>query len=143
MSNQGASGSILVFSGGINHPIPITIPTKHFGTKKKFKLRKKRKWSNKVTRSSDAMDLEPNVFKKSSPKEIAKSIKCSVEKSKRLKSSKLKAGISMMSFMINRAGKNMSTKRKKIIMKAKEEYRNLYKRKSRRSRRSRSSRKYT
>jgi len=143
MSYQGAQGGKLIFSSGINRPIPITIPitgsTKHFG---------KEKWSNKVTKTSDAMDLESGVFKKNNPKEIAKSIKRSVERSNRLKSSKLKAGISMMSFMINRAGKNMSTRRKNIIMRAKDEYRMLFlkrrsKRRSRRSkRRSRRSRKH-
>ncbi len=134
---KGAQGGKLIFSGGINHPIPITI-TKSFGK------RNRKRWSNKVTKKSHAMDLEDKVFTKSSPKSMARSIKRSVESSKRLKAGPYKSGISMFSFYINRAGKKLSSKRKKTIMKAKDEFRKLYsqttrKRRSRRSRKIRRS----
>lgn len=115
----------------INMPIPITVG-KRFGKRSRTKIH----WSKKVTESSDAMDLEKNVFLKKSPKSIARSIKKSVEKSNRLKSMPLKSGISMLSFYINRAGSNLSSERKRTIMKAKNELRKLYKRdKKRRSKR--------
>jgi hypothetical protein len=87
-----------------------------------------RNWSKKVTEQSDAMDLEPGIFLKSS-KKIAKSIKKSVMKSRRLKSTPLKSGISMISFYINRAGSKLSPQRKKILMNAKKEFRKEMKRK--------------
>jgi hypothetical protein len=52
MSYQGAQGAKLVFSGGINHPIPITIPTKHFGTKKGSHRRRSNKRKSRSRKKS-------------------------------------------------------------------------------------------
>ena len=89
----------------------------------------KRKWVARVQSSSDAMDLEPGVFKKKSPKGMAKSIRRSVERSHRKKGSTLSSGISMMTYYVNRGGKKLSPQQKKTINKAKDEYRKLVDRK--------------
>jgi hypothetical protein len=86
---------------------------------------KKKKWSAKVTRNSDAMDLQKDVFKQSSPKKIAKSVKASAARSKRRKTTPKRSAMSMLSFYANRAGKNLSSAQKKKIQKAKDELRKL------------------
>ena len=85
----------------------------------------KRKWVARVQSRSDAMDLEPGVFKKESPKEMANSILRSVGKSRRKKGTTLSSGISMMTYYSNRAGSKLSPKRKRTIQAAKNEYRKL------------------
>lgn len=86
---------------------------------------KKKKWSARVTKNSDAMDLKKNVFKQSSPKKIAKSVKASATRSKRRKSTPKRSAMSMLSFYENRAGKNLSPAQRKKIDKAKDELRKL------------------
>ena len=86
---------------------------------------KKKKWSAKVTKKSDAMDLKKNVFKQSSAKKIAKSVKASAAKSKRRKSTPKRSAMSMLSFYANRAGKNLSPAQRKKIEKAKNELRKM------------------
>jgi hypothetical protein len=83
----------------------------------------RRKWSAKVTRESDALDLEPEVFRKDSPKAIADSLKRSAEASGRRKSSPFRSAMSMLTFYINRAGRNLPAKRKRILNQAKDELR--------------------
>jgi hypothetical protein len=63
------------------------------------------KWSAKVTETSDAMDLEKDVFKSRSPEHIAASEKRSAERSHRGKSSPFRSAMSMLTFYINRGGK--------------------------------------
>ena len=74
---------------------------------------------------SDAMDLEPGVFKKKSAKGMAKSILLSVKRSRRKKGTTLSSGISMMTYYANRAGRKLSPREKKKIQAAKNEYRKL------------------
>jgi hypothetical protein len=88
-------------------------------------MKSKRKWVARVQSRSDAMDLEPGVFKKESPKEMARSVLRSVRKSKRKKGTTLSSGISMMTYYSNRAGSKLSPNRKRTIQKAKSEYRKL------------------
>ncbi len=92
-----------------------------------MKTRKKsgRKWSAKVTKTSDAMDLKKGVFKKSSAKAIARSVKNSAARSTRRKSSPKRSAMSMLSFYANRAGRNLSPAQKKKIEKAKDELRRM------------------
>lgn len=85
-----------------------------------------KKWSKKVTETSDAMTLERDVFKARSAKAIAKSIKNSAEKSHRRMSTPFRSGMSMLNFYINRAGKNLSASRKQVLERAKNELRKLY-----------------
>jgi hypothetical protein len=86
----------------------------------------KKKWSQDVTENSDAMDLEEGVFEKDDPKEIAKSIRRSAEQSHRRKAEPFQSAMSMLTFYVNRAGKNLSAERRKVLEKAKDELRELY-----------------
>lgn len=64
-----------------------------------------RRWSAKVTKTSDALDLESSVFNKRKPVDIAKSLKRSAEHSRRRKGTPFQSAMSMLTFYINRAGK--------------------------------------
>jgi len=86
----------------------------------------KRKWSAKVTRESNALDLENSVFKKKNPKAIARSLKRSAEHSHRRKSSPYRSAMSMLTFYINRGGKNLSKTDKKRLERAKDELRHEF-----------------
>jgi hypothetical protein len=83
----------------------------------------KRRWSGAVTRNSDALDLRQGVFTLKDPKRIAASLKRSAERSHRRKSSAYRSALSMLTFYINRAGKNLPAARRKILDRAKEEVR--------------------
>jgi hypothetical protein len=89
----------------------------------------RQRWVARVQSHSDAMDLEPGVFKKKSAKGMAKSILRSVKRSRRKKGSTLSSGISMMTYYANRGGRKLSARQKKTIMAAKDEYRKLVGRK--------------
>jgi hypothetical protein len=82
-----------------------------------------RKWSARVTRESDALDLDRGVFKLSSPKRIAASLKRSAERSRRRKADAYRSALSMLTFYINRAGRNLPASRKRTLTKAKDELR--------------------
>jgi len=82
-----------------------------------------KKWSQDVTEHSDALDLERDVFARDDPKSIALSLKRSAEHSHRRKGSPFQSAMSMLTFYINRAGKDLPTKQKKVLEKAKEELR--------------------
>jgi hypothetical protein len=86
----------------------------------------KKKWSAEVTQHSDALDLEPHVFNKSSADEIAKSLKHSAEASDRRKSSAFRSAMSMLNLYINRAGRNLSPGRKRMLEAAKGKLRELF-----------------
>jgi hypothetical protein len=80
-------------------------------------------WSKGVTEHSNALDLQKSVFTKSDPKEIARSLKRSAEHSMRRKSSPYRSAMSMLTFYINRAGKNLPKKQLLILEQAKAELR--------------------
>lgn len=84
------------------------------------------RWSADVMRRSNALDLEAGVFKLSSPREIAASLKRSAECSKRRKGTPYQSAVSMLTFYINRAGKTLSRERKRVLEKAKPELRKLF-----------------
>src|SRR5690349_18494881 len=98
--------------------------------KKRAKKKSPRRRSARVTRESDALDLEGGVFRKGSAKAIAQSLKRSAEHSKRRKSSPFRSAMSMLTFYINRAGDNLSASRLKVLDNAKDELRKLYGRKT-------------
>jgi hypothetical protein len=85
-----------------------------------------RRWSQRVTETSDALDLEAGVFKKKSPRAIARSVKLSAERSTRRKSPPFRSAMSMLTFYLNRGGKNLPAAEKKILVRAKDELRKLY-----------------
>ena len=80
-----------------------------------------RRWSKHVTETSNAMDLEGGVFKLRDPKKIAASLKRSAERSHRRKSDPYRSALSMLTFYINRAGKNLPASRRKMLDQAKDE----------------------
>lgn len=84
------------------------------------------RWSQEVTESSDALDLEEGVFTWDDPKRIARSLRRSAEASRRRKSSPYQSAMSMLTFYINRGGKQLSRRRREILEQAKDELRALY-----------------
>lgn len=84
-----------------------------------------KRWSSRVTQTSDALTLEGGVFKKS-PHAIALSLKRSAERSRRRKSGPYRSAMSMLTFYMNRGGKNLSAAQKKKLNRAKDELRELY-----------------
>ncbi len=99
---------------------------KKSSSKKTAKKSAPKKWSKKVTETSDAMDLEKDIFKSKDPKKIAVSVKHSAEKSNRKKAGPFQSAMSMINFYENRGGKNISTAQKKILDDSKNELRKLF-----------------
>ena len=78
-------------------------------------------WSKRVAETSNALDLEVGVFTQSDPKRIALSLKHSAETSKRRKGTPYQSAMSMLNFYINRAGRNLPARQKKVLQEAKGE----------------------
>lgn len=97
--------------------------------KKSASARGGKKWSGKVTETSDAMTLEKAVFKKS-PHAIALSLKRSAEHSHRRKSAPFRSAISMLTFYINRAGKNLTAAQRRKLAAAKDQLRKVFHKKA-------------
>ena len=85
-----------------------------------------KRWSKHVMQTSDAMDLDPGVFKRRSPAAIAASLKRSAERSRRRKAGPYQSAMSMLNFYINRGGKNLTEAQKARLEKAKGELRALF-----------------
>jgi hypothetical protein len=88
----------------------------------------RKKWSARVTRTSHALRLEDRVFTFSDPRRIALSLKRSAERSRNRKSAPYRSAMSMLTFYMNRAGKSLPEKQRKVLEKAKEELRALFNR---------------
>ena len=86
------------------------------------------RWSRRVTKTSNALDLEPKVFSSPSPRTVAMSLKRSAERSRRRKGTPFQSAMSMLTFYINRAGKRLPAERQRVLRQAKTELRRLYKR---------------
>lgn len=65
------------------------------------------------------MDLRPGIFRSTSPRKIAKSVKSSAERSKRRKGTAYQSAMSMLNFYLNRAGNNLPRTRRDILERAK------------------------
>ena len=89
-------------------------------------MKRLKNWSGRVTKFSDALDLERRVFTWKDPRRIAASLKKSAETSARRKSNPFASAMSMLSFYINRAGANLDPAQKKILAQAKVELRKLF-----------------
>lgn len=85
----------------------------------------RKRWSQQVTRDSDALDLEEGVFALDDPREIARSLKQSAEESNRRKSDPFQSAMSMLTFYMNRAGSQLSDTRRERLEQAKDELREL------------------
>jgi hypothetical protein len=97
----------------------------HHGSRRMVKKKTKR-WSKRVTERSDALDLRRRVFTFKDPGKIAGSLKRSAERSKRRKSDPYRSAMSMLTFYINRAGRNLPASRKKTLEQAKVELRKQF-----------------
>lgn len=84
------------------------------------------RWSQDVTRTSNALDLEPGVFTWSDPRAIARSLRDSAERSERRRGHPFRSAMSMLNFYINRAGANLDPEQRERLEKAKDELRALY-----------------
>jgi hypothetical protein len=85
----------------------------------------RRYWSKQVTEHSDALDLKDRTFKRS-PKEIARALKRAAEHSARRKSSPFQSAMSMLTFYANRAGRHLSARQQRALVRAKDELRRLF-----------------
>ena len=90
------------------------------------KKRNTRKWSSEVTEHSDALDVRDDIFKSRSPETIARSLKHSAETSHRRKSDPFRSAMSMLTFYINRAGRNLSASRRRTLETAKQKLRHAF-----------------
>lgn len=78
--------------------------------------------------TSDALDLEQGVFSQPDARRIASSLKRSAERSSRRKAEPFRSAMSMLSFFINRGGKNLPAARKRVLEEAKVELRKIFQR---------------
>lgn len=84
------------------------------------------RWSQDVTEHSDALDLEEDVFTGDDPARIAASLKRSAEASDRRKGSAYQSAMSMLTFYVNRAGKNLPAAQRDVLERAKDELRRAF-----------------
>jgi len=84
------------------------------------------RWSQDVTEHSDALDLEEDVFTWDDPARIAASLKRSAEASDRRKGSAYQSAMSMLTFYVNRAGKNLPAAQRDVLERAKDELRRAF-----------------
>jgi hypothetical protein len=77
------------------------------------------RWSQRVTETSHALDLEDGVFTWSDPKRIALSLKRSAEESQNRKTSPFQSAMSMLNFYINRAGRDLPARQQRVLTQAK------------------------
>jgi len=85
-----------------------------------------RRWSQRVTQTSSALDLEPGVFAWADPQRIARSLNASAERSGRRKADPFRSAMSMLNFYINRAGRQLPEDRRACLDAAKDELRALF-----------------
>ena len=114
-----------------------TTHSRKTGTRKKTSARRSaarkstqraapKRWSQRVTKESDALDLKRGVFKLTSPKKIAASLKRSAEHSARRKTGAYRSALSMLTFYINRAGKTLPKTQRERLEKAKVELKRAF-----------------
>jgi hypothetical protein len=106
--------------------------------KKRAKTAAKRRgrWVRRVAETSNAMDLPKRIFK-GAPSEIARGLKRSALGSRRTKGSKFQSAMSMLNFYLNRAGRGLPARQRRVLDRAKDELRKLFERGSRARRPSR------
>jgi hypothetical protein len=88
--------------------------------------RKEKRWSQQVTETSNALDLEAGVFSWDDPRKIALSLQRSADTSQRRKAQPFASAMSMLNFYINRAGKKLPARQLEVLNQAKDELRKLY-----------------
>jgi hypothetical protein len=86
----------------------------------------RRYWSQRVTQQSDALDLDDGVFTWRDPRRIAASLKRSAETSRRRKAPPFASAMSMLTFYVNRAGRTLEPRQRRVLERAKGELRSLF-----------------
>ena len=99
--------------------------TKKSASSKKPSTKSKR-WSQRVTKESDALDLKRGLFTLTDPKKIAASLKRSAERSSRRKAGAYRSALSMLTFYINRAGKTLPKTQRDRLQRAKAELKHQF-----------------
>lgn len=84
------------------------------------------RWSQQVTETSHALDLEPGVFTWDDPCAIARSLAASAECRERRRATPFRSAMSMLNFYLNRAGRQLSAERRACLEAARDELRELY-----------------
>lgn len=87
-----------------------------------------RKWSARVMRTSNALDVSSGIFRSKDPERIARSLKRSAEQSTRKKGTPFQSAMSMLNFYINRGGSNLPAGTRKTLQTAKGKLRQLFNR---------------
>ena len=95
------------------------------------KTKGRRYWSAAVTAHSNALDLDRDVFTWSDPHRIAASLKRSAERSRRRKATPYRSAMSMLTFYVNRAGRGLGPRQRRVLERAKQELRMLFGREKR------------
>jgi hypothetical protein len=110
-------------------------------TTRKTAVRKRsdRRWSAAVTAHSTALVLERAVFTWNDPRRIAASLKRSAERSRRRKGTPYQSAMSMLTFYINRAGRDLPAGKRRVLERAKRELRAQFGRGDTKSRRRKNS----
>jgi hypothetical protein len=85
-----------------------------------------RRWSARVTKESDALDLAPGLFTQRSPRAVAASLKRAALASQRRKAEPFRSAMSMLNFQINRAGRGLKPAERRTLERAKVELRRLF-----------------
>lgn len=85
--------------------------------------RKPKRWSQEVTETSRALELEEGVFAQRDPRKVAESLARSAERSRRRKAEPFRSAMSMLTFYINRAGKQLPARQRARLEQAKDELR--------------------
>lgn len=99
---------------------------KQASARKSTAKRSPKRWSQRVTQESDALDLRHGVFKLTDPKKIAASLKRSAQRSSRRKTSAYRSALSMLTFYINRAGKTLPKSQRERLQRAKIELKHQF-----------------
>jgi len=85
-----------------------------------------RRWSQKVTEQSNALDLDKGVFTSSDPGKIARSLKRSAERSTRRKANPFLSAMSMLNLYVNRAGRSLPAGKRRTLQRAKQALREAF-----------------
>ncbi|MGF6965034.1 hypothetical protein OKW43_002039 [Paraburkholderia sp. WC7.3g] len=85
-----------------------------------------KRWSHHVMETSDAMDIQKDIFKTGNAESIAQSLKHSSTVSSRRKGTPFQSAMSMLNFYINRAGRNLPKERRDTLERAKRKLREAF-----------------
>ena len=109
-----------------SHAKRATKAAKRAASRKSAATKKPNRWSQRVTKQSDALDLKRGVFTLTDPKKIAASLKRSAEHSSRRKAGAYQSAVSMLTFYINRAGKTLPKTQRDRLQRAKTELKHQF-----------------